>query len=148
MQTIQIEALTALSRHCRVHQVVDGLTDAQDLCHGLAARSGWWLDTETGEDVRTWPPKHFNAWISAKLMLVVSEVAEAMEGHRKGLQDDHLPHRSMLEVELADTVIRILDLAGGLNLDIAGAVVEKLAYNQQRADHKLENRTATGGKSI
>lgn len=148
MKTIQVEALTALSEHCNVDRVMDGLTDTQWLCHGLAEKSGWWLDTETGDDVREWPGKHFNAWVSAKLMLVVSEVAEAMEGHRKGLQDDHLPHRSMLEVELADTVIRILDLAGGLNLDIAGAVVEKLAYNQQRADHKLENRIAQGGKSI
>lgn len=46
------------------------------------------------------------------LMLQVSELAEAMEGDRKNLMDDHLPHRSMLEVELADTVIRILDYVG------------------------------------
>lgn len=29
---------------------------------------------------------------------------------------------------------------------LAGAVIEKLAYNQQRADHKPENRYAEGGK--
>ncbi|RZK79787.1 MAG: hypothetical protein EOO85_02735, partial [Pedobacter sp.] len=39
------------------------------------------------------------------LMLIVSEVAEAMEGDRKGLMDDHLPERPMLEVELADAII-------------------------------------------
>ncbi|MDX0622872.1 hypothetical protein GOD54_23520 [Sinorhizobium medicae] len=121
---------------------------AQELSHGLAHKSGWWVDTETGEDVRTWPKKFLNLWIASKLMLVVTEVAEAMEGHRKDLQDDKLPHRKMLEVEMADAVIRILDLSGGLGFDIAGAVIEKLAFNQVRPDHKLEARTAAGGKSI
>lgn len=131
-----------------VMDIFDGLKNAQILCHGLAQKSGWWIDTETGEDVRTWPKKFLNLWIASKLMLVVTEAAEAMEGHRKDLPDDKLPHRRMLEVELADALIRIFDLAGGLGFDIAGAVVEKLAFNQQRADHKLENRTAAGGKSI
>jgi NTP pyrophosphatase (non-canonical NTP hydrolase) len=117
-------------------------------CNGLAEQAGWWIDTETGEDVRTWPTKFFKLWVSAKLMLVVTEVAEAMEGHRKGVADDKLPNRSMLEVELADTVIRVFDLAGGLGLDLAGAIVEKLTFNASRADHKIENRVKEGGKSI
>lgn len=119
-----------------------------ETCHGLAADAGWWIDTETGEDVRTWPSKFFALWVSAKLMLCVTELGEAMEGHRKGLPDDHLPHRLMLEVELADAVIRICDLAGGLKLDLGGAIAEKLAYNAQRADHKIAHRQAAGGKSI
>lgn len=126
----------------------DGLQCAQNLCYGLAHKSGWWIDTETGEDVRNWPKKFLNLWVASKLMLVVTEVAEAMEGHRKDLPDDKLPHRRMLEVELADALIRIFDLAGGLGFDIAGAVIEKLAFNQHRPDHKLEARTAAGGKSI
>jgi hypothetical protein len=80
-------------------------------------------------------------------MLIVSEVSEAMEGHRKNLMDDKLPHRPMVEVELADAVIRIFDLAGAKGYDVAGAIVEKLAYNAQRADHKPENRLAEGGKA-
>ena len=80
------------------------------------------------------------------LMLIVSEVAEAMEGDRKGLMDDHLPNRPMIEVELADALIRILDLAGREGLDIAGAIHDKLIYNQNRADHKKENRELAGGK--
>lgn len=129
-------------------EVMKRLLVLQDTCHGLAEQAGWWKDLETGEDVRTWPKKHLDNWISAKLMLTVTEVAEAMEGHRKGLMDDKLPHRKMLEVELADAVIRIMDLAGGLNLDVGGAIVEKLAYNLTRADHKIENRMAEGGKSV
>ncbi|MBJ7591976.1 nucleoside triphosphate pyrophosphohydrolase family protein [Aeromonas veronii] len=46
------------------------------------------------------------------LQLVNTEIAEATEGDRKGLMDDHLPHRKMAEVELADTMIRALDIAG------------------------------------
>lgn len=49
------------------------------------------------------------------IQLVVTEVAEATEGDRKNLNDDHLPHRKMAEVELADTFIRLVDLAGHYN---------------------------------
>lgn len=120
----------------------------RDICYGRAANSGWWIDTETGEDVRRWPKKFFSLWVSAKLALVHSEVSEGLEGHRKNLPDDKLPHRAMLEVELADAVIRVFDLAGGLGMDIGGAIAEKLAFNAQRADHKIENRLAEGGKSF
>ena len=46
------------------------------------------------------------------LQLVSTELAEATEGERKDLMDDKLPHRKMGEVELADAMIRLLDLAG------------------------------------
>ena len=81
------------------------------------------------------------------LMLCVSELAEALEGHRKKLADDKLPHRPMIEVELADCLIRIFDLAGGMGYDIGGAFTEKMAYNAQRADHKIEQRQQPGGKA-
>lgn len=121
----------------------DGLSLTQAICHQLAAHSGWWTDLKTGL-----PFTLEQVNIPEKLMLIVSEVAEAMEGARKDLMDDKLPHRKMLEVELADALIRIFDLAGFLKLDLAGATVEKLAFNQQRADHKVENRTAENGKKF
>lgn len=81
-------------------------------------------------------------------MLTVSELSEAMEGHRKGLMDDKLPHRKMFEVELADALIRIFDIAGApeLCLDVGGAFVEKMLYNAKRKDHTNEARLAEGGK--
>ena len=82
------------------------------------------------------------------LCLIHSEISEAMEGHRKNLMDDKLPHRSMLEVELADAVIRICDMAGGLGLDLDGAINEKLEFNKNRADHKIENRLTENGKKF
>ena len=107
-------------------------------CHGDAKRSGWWHDIHTGEPLKR--------NVGEMLMLVVSELAEAMEGHRKNLRDDKLTHRDMLTVELADAIIRIFDLAGGLGLDLSGAFVEKLNYNCIREDHRLEHRRGPDGK--
>ena len=102
------------------------------------ANKKWWLNLEDGT------PKERN--VPEMLMLIVSELAEAMEGHRKNLKDDKLPHRDMLEVELVDALIRLFDLAGGLKLDLGGAYVEKMKYNESREDHKREARLAEGGK--
>lgn len=106
--------------------------------HQANVRAGWWSDVQTG--IR----KERN--VGEMLMLCVSELAEAMEGHRKNLMDDKLLHRKMLEVELADTMIRICDLANGLDLDLPGAMVEKFLFNLTREDHKIENRAKPDGK--
>lgn len=82
------------------------------------------------------------------IALIHSEVSEALEGFRKGLNDDHLPERPMAEVEFADVLIRVLDESARQDYDVAGALAEKFAYNQVREDHKLENREKAGGKSF
>lgn len=114
----------------------------QDQLHGAAKQSGWWTDLKTGKSITENPLTFSN-----KLMLIVSECAEAMEGDRKGLMDDKLPHRKMAEVELADVVIRAFDLAGGYGFDLGGAIAEKLEFNSNRPDHKIENRKADNGKT-
>jgi NTP pyrophosphatase (non-canonical NTP hydrolase) len=80
------------------------------------------------------------------IALCHSELSEALEGHRKNLPDDKLPHRLMVEVELVDCLIRIFDLAGAHGYDLDGAYREKMRYNAQREDHKHENRLLPGGK--
>lgn len=119
-----------------------GLLALVEESHDKAVTAGWWTDIKTGESLIG------KRNVPEMLMLIVSEVAEAMEGHRKNLMDDKLPHRSMLEVELADVLIRIGDLAGALKLDIAGAVIEKMNFNSNRPDHKIENRLKDGGKKF
>ncbi len=49
---------------------------------------------------------------------------------------------------MADAIIRIFDTAGKYNIDLGGAFVEKLEYNLNREDHKLENREKDGGKKF
>ncbi len=111
-----------------------------EFCHSLAEEAGWWESVQR--------PNVPVPEINTKLLLIHTEISEATEGVRKDLMDDKLPHRKMVEVELADALIRICDLAGAMGLDLGGAVAEKLAYNATREDHKLEVRAMEGGKKF
>lgn len=112
------------------------LNDYSIECHGN--NNKWWYDLNTGARLQRNKGE--------LLMLIVSEISEAMEGERKSLMDDHLPNRSMAEVELADALIRIFDYAGAHGYDLEGAYQDKTAYNKVRADHQPEARLAVNGK--
>lgn len=75
-----------------------------------AEHEAWWTDIHTKK------PIHRNK--GELLMMVITELAEAVEGIRKNLMDDKLPHRKMEEVEMADAMIRLLDFAGGFKLSL------------------------------
>ncbi len=107
-----------------------------NFCHSKSLAGGWWH----GMDITN------PLVVATRLCLIHTEVSEAVEGHRRDTMDEHLPHRKSIEVELADALIRILDLAGAMNMDLGGAVVEKLDYNIHRDDHKPENRKKQHGK--
>ncbi len=124
----------------RLNNAAEQLNVLRDIIFQRNVDAGWWSDLQTGER------KERN--FGELLALVHSELSEALEGYRKNLKDDHLTHRDMVEVELADTLIRIFDLAGGFGYDLSGSLVEKLEYNANRADHKRENRLKENGKKI
>lgn len=114
-------------------------------CHAASRKAGWYTDLATG--------KALDRNVPEMLCLIHSEISEAMEGYRKSTggkvkMDDKLPHRPNAEVELADAMIRIGDLATFLGFDLGGAIVEKMAFNASREDHKIENRRAAGGKAF
>jgi len=116
------------------------------ICYSRAHTAGWWQ--VAGKDIREAEPYILKLWVGTKLALVHSEVSEGLEGYRKDRADEHLPQFDSFSVELADAIIRICDLAGGLGLPLGEALVAKLAYNAQRPDHKLEARAAAGGKAF
>lgn len=115
---------------------MNDLNELSAICH--AANIKWWKDPATG--------KSMERNKGELLCLIHSEISEAMEGERKNLMDDKLPHRRMAEVELADALIRIFDYAGAFGYDLQGAFDEKMAFNAHREDHKHEARLAAGGK--
>jgi NTP pyrophosphatase (non-canonical NTP hydrolase) len=60
-----------------------------------------------------------------KLMLVVTELSEAMEAYR------HEDKKNFNE-EIADTFIRLFDICGSINLDIESEIKSKMEVNKQR----------------
>lgn len=105
----------------------DELADMQALVHQTAIDHGWWEGVTVGI-------------IPEKLALIHSEVSEALEEYRKGdhplvetyfVGPDRKPEG--FGVELADAIIRILDLAGYLGINMAEAVALKHNYNITRS---------------
>lgn len=86
------------------------LNELSEICHSIAREKGFW-DKERN--------------VGEALMLIVTELAEAMEAHRK---QDHENFRE----ELADTFIRLLDLCGGMKIDIEGEIDKKSQKNKAR----------------
>ena len=70
--------------------------------HQFNVDAGWWDEYKDDK---------FDRFETA-MMLVVSELSEALEGCRKNLMDDKLPDFKMFDVELADASLRLLDMAG------------------------------------
>lgn len=124
---------TALAMESRIKQ---SMADLIAIIKSDNAR--WWVDPGTGV------PLERN--VGEMLALVHSEISEALEGDRTSAWDKHLPHRKNFQVELADALIRILDIAAHVCPGIEHALFEKLAFNRTREDHKPENRLRDGGK--
>jgi len=69
-----------------------------------------------------------------KLMLVVTEIAEAAEAWRVGwdFSNPALPEAQHFKEEIADTFIRLMDICGSLGIDIEVEIGEKMAENENR----------------
>lgn len=130
-----------------MNNFVEELSEIQYTVHQMAKEKGWWDNPETNP--------------LEKHMLMVSELAEATEEARKGTppvyyvlrNDRYTPeqvHKMLTDlgtpsddingfkpegelIELADTVIRILDYCGHKGWKLGEAIERKIAYNATRA---------------
>lgn len=69
-----------------------------------------------------------------RVALMHSELSEAVETARKDINrpDEHCPEFTNVEIELADCIIRILDCAEYMQLDVVGAMAAKHRFNLTR----------------
>lgn len=98
------------------------LYDLQDQIHKTTVEKKWW-DPHG-------PTK------AEALLLVHSELGEATQALREdeNQPSEHIPEYSAIEEELADVVIRVLDLSRGFNWDVVGAIIAKMEFNKTRPD--------------
>lgn len=117
------------------------LNDYRDQCGKAAAENGWHDAYHRAVEVRRLLGPEFDQALTdhivAKTYLISTEVSEAIEEIRAGLAptENYTGANSKPEgypSELADVIIRALDLAYMLDIDIDAAVQEKLAYNATR----------------
>lgn len=125
--------MTGLSK--TEYEFAQAFATIQGRIHHTAKTHGFWEDIEKLLALADECGKFraMNSLVSTqKLCLIHSEISEAMEGDRKNLMDDKLPHRTMEEVELADAIIRIMDYAEFRSYNLAEAIIEKHKYNETR----------------
>lgn len=112
------------------------LAALQIAAHATAIDKGWWRDCQ-GPDGRIDLDKA-RATIPEKIALIHSEASEALEDYRAanfetGLDPTLADKPRGLPTELADVIIRVLDLAGALGIDMQLEVERKMAYNKRRS---------------
>lgn len=86
--------------------------------HRTAIDKGWWEKPRNQYEL---------------LALIHAELSEVLEALRAGNPpDDKIPQFSAIEAELADAIIRILDMAGGFGYLVAEALIAKIEFNKSR----------------
>lgn len=99
------------------------LNDLAKRIHSDAKSMGWYDKGKTKTDVES-------------LMMVVTELAEAVEELRNGHEPVYTyaesPKPEGWGVEIADAIIRLIDLAEYKGLDLESIIDQKLKYNLTR----------------
>lgn len=115
----------------KINVLNKGLNKASEQIHKLAKDKGFWDS----------PREH-----GTLLMLVVSELSEGLEALRKNRRADmdffknnnatkesfQEKIKDTFEDEIADTIIRLLDMVGYMGIDIEKHINMKLGYNMTR----------------
>jgi len=106
-----------------------GINELIESAHRNAKNKGFWEDwhqaISTGVATERIRKNMQNNAIGNRLMLISGEVSEAHEALRK-------KDSANFAEELADIVIRVADLCGGLNIDLEQEVIKKMKINESR----------------
>lgn len=80
------------------------------------------------------------------LMKIIRNVSRALEAHRKKDRMNSAGKYFEFDFYLMLAIVQVFDLAAIAQVDLVRAIMAKVDYNAQRADHKPENRKGSEGK--
>lgn len=108
--------------------------------HKNAKKKGFWKNYQQLQQMKPLLKKEmylsfYYSFVSQQLALIGSEVSEAVEYLRHNDSDTLSP---FFKEELADIIIRTIDLAEGLDIDIIKEITEKHQKNLKRP--KMHNK--------
>lgn len=115
------------------------INDTAELCHRISKEHGFWDVINVSNEDGSVKGQMIQFNFGEKIALIHSELSEALEKHRKGIAktgqdapDEHCPAFGGIDIELADAVIRIFDLAASMGINIGRAIEAKCKFNESR----------------